>query len=333
MGRYILRRLLQSIPVIFFSTFLVFLVIHLIPGDAAVVLAGPNATAEALVAIRKDMGLDQPLLVQYFVWVGHLLQGDLGRSTLSGQPIIKLLQARAPATIELTVAAMAISMAIALPLGILSATHVRGRLEWFISTIQSLWLAIPNFWAGILAIIVFSLILRWLPPGGRVADGSDLGDSIKSLILPATTLSLYLAAGLSRFVKFDLLEVFFADLVRTARTKGLGPPAVVYRHALRNAMLPVITILGVQFASLLGGAIIIESVFSWPGVGGMMLDGISNRDYAVVQGGLLLLVLIFIVINLLVDLTYAVLDPRLRLGDRWADGRSIGAPAPRPPPT
>ncbi|HEX8968691.1 MAG TPA: ABC transporter permease [Chloroflexota bacterium] len=315
MGRYVLRRLLQAIPVIFFSTFLVFMVIHLIPGDAAAVLAGPNATPEALAAIRKEMGLDQPLLVQYVLWVGHLLQGDLGRSTLSGQPIIKLLQARAPATIELTVTAMLISMAIAVPLGILSATHVRGRLEWLVSTIQSLWLAIPNFWAGILSIILFSLILRWLPPGGRVADGANVGESIKSLILPATTLALYLAAGLSRFIKFNLLEVFFDDFVRTARAKGLNEAAVVYRHALRNALLPVITILGVQFASLLGGTVIIESVFSWPGVGGLMLDGISNRDYAVVQGGLLLLVLLFIAINLLVDLTYALIDPRIRLGE------------------
>ncbi|HLZ29266.1 MAG TPA: ABC transporter permease [Chloroflexota bacterium] len=315
MGRYVLRRLLQAIPVVFFSTFLVFMVIHLIPGDAAAVLAGPNATAESLAAIRTEMGLDQPLLVQYGVWVGHLLQGDLGRSTLSGQPILKLLQARAPATIELTIAAMLISMAIALPLGILSATHVRGRLEWLISTIQSLCLAVPNFWGGILAIILFSLVLRWLPPGGRVADGNDLGNSIKSLILPATTLALYLAAGLSRFIKFNLLEVFFDDFVRTARAKGLDNTTVVYRHALRNAMLPVITILGVQFASLLGGTVIIEAVFSWPGVGGLMLDGISNRDYAVVQGGLLLLVLLFIVINLLVDLTYALIDPRLRVGD------------------
>jgi peptide/nickel transport system permease protein len=305
----------MAIPVVFFSTFLVFLVIHLIPGDAAAVLAGPNATPEALAAIRKDMGLDQPLLVQYLVWVGHLLQGDLGKSTLSGQPIIKLLQARAPATIELTVAAMLLSMLIAIPLGILSATHVRGRLEWLISTVQSLWLAIPNFWAGILAIILFSLVLRWLPPGGRVADANDLGGSIKSLILPATTLSLYLAAGLSRFIKFNLLEVLFDDFVRTARAKGLNSSAVVYGHALRNAMLPVITILGVQFASLLGGAVIIESVFSWPGVGGLMLDGIANRDYAVVQGGLLLLVLLFIIINLLVDLTYALVDPRIRIGD------------------
>jgi peptide/nickel transport system permease protein len=315
MGTYILRRLLQSIPVIFFSTFVVFLVIHLIPGDAAAVLAGPNASPEALAAIRKDMGLDQPLLLQYAFWVGHLLQGDLGKSTLSGQPIVKLLQARAPATLELTVAAMLLSLLIAIPLGILSATHVRGRLEWLISTVQSLWLAIPNFWAGILAIIFFSLVLRWLPPGGRVADGSDIGGSIKSLILPATTLSLYLAAGLSRFVKFNLLEVFFDDFVRTARAKGLDDTAVTYRHALRNAMLPVITILGVQFASLLGGTVIIEAVFSWPGVGGMMLDGIANRDYGVVQGGLLLLVLIFIVINLLVDLTYALVDPRIRVGD------------------
>src|SRR5438045_3811015 len=151
------------------------MVIHLIPGDAAAVLAGPNATPEALLAIRKDMGLDQPLLVQYVVWVGHLAQGDLGKSTLSGQPILKLLQARAPATLELTLTAMFISMAIALPLGILSATHVRGRLEWLISTVQSLWLSIPNFWAGILAIILFSLVLRWLPPGGRIADGNNLG--------------------------------------------------------------------------------------------------------------------------------------------------------------
>jgi len=310
-----LQRLIQAIPVIFFSTFLVFMVIHLIPGDAAAVLAGPNATPEALAAIRKDMGLDQPLLVQYVVWIGHLLQGDLGKSTLSGQPISKLLQARAPATIELTVAAMMISITIALPLGILSATHVRGKLEWFVSTIQSLWLAIPNFWAGILAIILFSLILRWLPPGGRVADANDIGGSIKSLILPAVTLGLALSAGLSRFLKFNLLEVLFDDFVRTARAKGVSETGVVFRHALRNALLPVITILGIQFASLLGGAIIIESVFSWPGVGGLMLDGISNRDYAVVQGGLLLLVLMFIIINLLVDLTYALIDPRIRLGD------------------
>jgi len=315
MGVFILRRLLQSIPVLFFSTFVVFLVIHLIPGDAAAVLAGPNASPEALTAVRHEMGLDQPLPVQYAVWVAHVAQGDLGKSTLSGQPISKLLLARAPATIELTVAAMILSILIALPLGILSATHVRGRLEWLISTVQSLWLAIPNFWAGILAIIVFSLVLRWLPPGGRVADANDLPGSIKSLILPATTLSLYLAAGLSRFIKFNLLEVFFDDFVRTARAKGLSNTAVMYRHALRNAMLPVITILGVQFASLLGGTVIIESVFSWPGVGGLMLDGISNRDYTVVQGGLLLLVLLFIVINLLVDLTYAVIDPRIRLGD------------------
>lgn len=315
MGRYVVQRLLQAVPVVIFSTFLVFLLIHLIPGDAAAVLAGPNATPEALAAIRHDMGLDQPLIVQYVLWVGHVIHGDLGKSTLSGQPISTLLAARAPATIELTLAAMAISILIALPVGILSAVKVRGKTEWVISTLQSLALAIPNFWAGILAIILFSLILRWLPPGGRVADGHDIGGSIKSLILPATTLGLALSAGLSRFLKFNLLEVFFDDYVRTARAKGLSSNAVVFGHALRNALLPVITILGVQFATLLGGAVITESVFSWPGVGGLMLDGISNRDYAVVQGGLLLLVMLFIIINLLVDLTYAFIDPRIRLGD------------------
>jgi peptide/nickel transport system permease protein len=314
-GAFILRRLVQAIPVIFFSTFMVFMIIHLIPGDAAAVLAGPNATPQTLEALRKEMGLDQPLIVQYLVWLGHVLQGDLGKSTLSGQPIVKLLEARAPATIQLTITAMFISILVALPLGIMSATHVRGKTEWFISTVQSLWLSIPNFWAGILAIILFSLVLRWLPPGGRVADPNNIGDSIKSLILPSCTLALFLAASLSRFIKFNLLEVFFDDYVRTARAKGLSENVVVYGHALRNALLPVITILGVQFASLLGGAIVIESVFSWPGVGGMMLDGIANRDYAVVQGGLLLLVVLFVIINLLVDLTYAWIDPRIRLGE------------------
>src|SRR5207237_10669124 len=163
------------------------------------------ASPEALIAVRHEMGLDQPLPVQYAVWVAHVAQGDLGKSTLSGQPISKLLLARAPATIELTVTAMILSILIALPLGILSATHVRGRLEWFISTLQSLWLAIPNFWAGILAIIFFALVLHWLPPGGRVADANNIGDSIKSLILPATTLPLYLAAAFPPFVKSNLL--------------------------------------------------------------------------------------------------------------------------------
>ena len=316
MGAYILRRLLQAIPVLLFSTIMVFLVIHLIPGDAAEVLAGPNATPQSLTALRHDMGLDQPLPVQYIVWVGHILRGDLGTSTLSGQPIAKLLQTRAPATLELTVAAMLVSIIIALPIGILSATHARGKLEWVVSTVQSLWLAIPNFWAAILAIILFALVLHWLPPGGRVADGANIGGSIKALILPAATLALFLAATLSRFIKFNLLEVFFDDYVRTAQAKGLAPRAVTYGHALRNAMLPVITILGLQFATLLGGQVIIESVFSWPGIGGLMLDGIQNRDYAVVQAGLLFIVIIFIVINLLVDMTYAVIDPRIRLGGR-----------------
>jgi ABC-type dipeptide/oligopeptide/nickel transport system permease component len=159
-------------------------------------------------------------------------------------------------------------------------------------------------------------VLHWLPPGGRVADGHNIGNSIKSIILPASVLALGLAAGQSRFLKFNLLEVFFDDYVRTARAKGLAPRVVVYAHALRNALLPLVTILGIQFASLLGGTVIIESVFSWPGIGGLMLDGISNRDYAVVQAGLLFLVVLFIIINLLVDLTYGFIDPRIRLGGR-----------------
>ncbi|MDE3075126.1 MAG: ABC transporter permease [Chloroflexota bacterium] len=316
MSLYIVRRLLQAAPVLILSSILVFLIIHLIPGDPAVVLGGPNATPEAITELRRSLGLDEPLPVQYGIWVSHILRGDLGRSTLSGQPVLRLLELRAPATLELTVAAMVISMGISIVVGVLSALHTRGKVEWLISSLQSLWLAIPPFWSGILAIILFALVLHWLPPGGRVADSRDIGGTVKSLILPAGTLGLGLAAGLSRFLKFNVLEVLYDDYVRTARAKGLGPRLVIFRHTLRNAMLPVITILGVQFASLMGGAIITETVFSWPGIGGLLLDGINNRDYAVVQAGLLFLAILFIGINLLVDLTYGLIDPRIRLGGR-----------------
>ena len=237
-------------------------------------------------------------------------------SVLSGQPVVRLLAARAPATVELTLTALLLAVLMAVPVGIVSALHTRGKVEWAISTVQSLLLAIPSFWSGILAIILFALVLHWLPPGGRVADAEDIGGSIKSLVLPALTLALGLAAGLSRFLKFNLLEVLYEDYVRTARAKGLNSPGVIFGHVLRNALLPLVTILGVQFASLLGGAIIIETVFAWPGIGGLMLDGINNRDYAVVQAGLLFLVVLFVVINLLVDLTYGLIDPRVRLVDR-----------------
>jgi peptide/nickel transport system permease protein len=288
--------------------------IHLMPGDPAYILAGDNATEADLDAVRHQLGLDQSLPVQYILWINQVLHGNLGTSMLSHQPIAKLLADRAPATLELTVVAMILAVAVAVPVGMLGATHSRGKLDVLISTLQSVWLAIPSFWAGILGIVVFAIVLRWLPPGGRVADSRDISDSIKSLLLPAACLALYIGAGLSRIVKANVLEVYSDDYVRTARAKGLGSRRVAYEHVLRNALIPVVTVLGLQFAGLLGGTVVIESVFSWPGVGTLMLDAITSRDYAVVQAGLLFMVLLFIAVNLLVDVSYALIDPRIRLG-------------------
>ena len=192
MASYVLRRLLQMIPLVLLSTLLVFLVIHLMPGDPAMILAGDNASQQDLAAVRHLLGLDKSLPEQYVVWLDQIAHGNLGQSLHSRQAIWGLLQSRVPATLELTLTGMALAMLIAIPLGIVGATHTRGKLEWFISTVQSVWLAIPSFWAGILSIVVFAIILHWLPPGGRVADGADIGDSIKTLILPATCLALYL---------------------------------------------------------------------------------------------------------------------------------------------
>jgi peptide/nickel transport system permease protein len=316
MGAYALRRLLQAVPVAFFSTIIVFLLLRAIPGDPAVVMAGPQATPEIVALIREDMGLNEPLPVQYGVWMGHLLRGDLGRSALSGQPILKLFEARLPASLELIVAAMLLSMIIGFPTGVTAALKSRHRADWIISTWNSLMMAIPQFWTGILFILLFALVLGWLPPGSRVADGRQLGLSIKTLILPALALALPLSSNLSRFVKAAMLDVMYDDFVRTAWAKGLAARAVVTHHELRNALLPVVTILGLQFSVLLSGTVLIESVFSWPGLGSMLLDAIGSRDYVIVQEGLLFLVLMIIAINLATDISYGILNPRIRLGNR-----------------
>jgi peptide/nickel transport system permease protein len=209
---------------------------------------------------------------------------------------------------------MLLAVLLSIPIGMLGAVHSRGRLDVLLSSFQSVWLAIPSFWAGILGIVLFAIVLHWLPPGGRVADGRDLSGSLKSLVLPASCLALYITAGLSRIVKTNVLEVYADDYVRTARAKGLANRRVAYGHVMRNALVPVVTVLGLQFAGLLGGTVVIESVFSCPGVGTLMLDAINSRDFAVVQAGLLFMVLLFILVNLLIDLSYVFIDPRIRLG-------------------
>ena len=316
MVAFILHRLAQAVPVVLFSTVAVFLLMRMIPGDPAQILAGPEATPESLAAIRRDMGLDQPLPVQYGLWAARLARGDLGSSSLSKIPVAQLLSQRIPATLELASAALLLTLLIALPTGILAAVRPGSAIDWLISGMNGIAIAVPGFWLGILGIILFALVLGWLPPGGRGDFMRDPLQAVKSLILPAFTLALASSAGLSRLVKSSMLEVLYEDYVRTAQAKGLARTAIVVRHALRNALVPVITVLALQLGRLLGGAIITESVFAWPGLGRLIIDAIGNRDYLVVQATLLLLVLIYIVVNLVTDIAYGFLDPRIRVGRR-----------------
>ena len=313
MTAFIVRRLLEAVPVLVLATVIIFLGLRLLPGDPALILAGQDASPETLAAIRQANGLDQPLPIQYVVWLRNVVRGDLGVSFFTKAPVLQLLAQRLPATLELGIAGMLLSIAIGLPTGILAAVRSHRVPDWVISAFNGLAVAVPGFWLGILAILLFSLVLGWVPPGGRGDMFKDPGLELKFLVLPAVTLALPFAAGLSRLVKASMLEVLGDDYVRTARAKGVSQTGVVWHHALRNALVPVATILGLQFGRLLGGAVITESVFSWPGIGRLIRDSIASRDYAVVQACLLLLVLLFIVINLMTDLAYGVLDPRIRL--------------------
>ena len=310
---FILRRVLQAIPVVFLASVGVFLLLHLLPGDPAQVLAGTDTSPATLEAIREDMGLNEPLPVQYLVWLQHVLRGDLGKSILSKIPVSQLMGQRLPATLELAVAGEILTVLIGLPLGILAAIKQRSKADWGITGFISLGLAVPNFWLGILLIILFAVILGWMPPGGRGDFSRDPLTALKFIALPAFTLALPAAMNLSRLTKASVLEVLYEDYVRTAWAKGLASRSVIMIHVLRNALIPVVTAVGLEFGRLLGGALIVESVFTWPGLGTLMLTSINNRDYAIVQAGLLLLVMVFITVNLLTDIAYGFLDPRIRL--------------------
>jgi peptide/nickel transport system permease protein len=257
--------------------------------------------------------LDEPLPAQYLRWMSRVLHGDLGVSYANKIAVFDQIAQRIPATVELTLAGLGLAILISIPTGVLAALRERSATDWLISSFNALAIAIPNFWFGILMILLFALALGWLPPSGRGDFGRDPGRALSFLILPAITLALNQSAVLSRFVKSSMLEVIHDDFVRTARAKGLREWLVIRRHVLRNALVPVVTVLGIQFGRLLGGAIVVESVFAWPGLGRLILQGIGNRDYAIVQGVLLLLVITFVLVNLAVDLTYGLLDPRIRL--------------------
>lgn len=307
MADYLLSRLGGALFSIFGVATLVFLLIHLIPGDPVEMMLGESAQSADREALRTALGLDRPLPAQYVDYLQRLAGFDLGESLHSRQPVAAVLAERLPATVELTFWALLLAVVLAVPLGVVAATHRDGPADYGAMAFSLLGVSIPNFWLGPLLILVFSLWLGWTPVSGR--------DSPASVILPAVTLGFALSAILARMVRSSLLEVLHEDYIRTARAKGLSERAVIWRHALRNAWLPVITLLGLQLGALLGGAVITETVFAWPGVGSLLVEAIQKRDYPVVQGCVLLISLAYVGVNLLTDLVYAWIDPRIRLGE------------------
>ena len=303
---YLLQRMAGALLVIFGVTGIVFLLIHLIPGDPVEIMLGESASVADREVLRAALGLDQPVLTQFYNYLEGLLQLDLGTSIHFRRPVAELLLERLPATGLLAAATLAVSMALAFPLGVIAA--VRRNTAWDSGAMgfSMLGVSIPNFWLGPILILVFSLWLGWFPVSGR--------DGFVSVVLPAVTLGTGLAAVLSRMVRSSMLEVLGEDYMRTARAKGLTPHRVILRHGLRNALLPVITLLGLQLGALLAGAVITETVFSWPGVGLLTIESIQSRDYPVLQACVLLISVTYVLVNLLTDIVYAWIDPRIRIG-------------------
>jgi len=305
MTRFILARFASAVLIIFGVACLVFILIHLIPGDPVDVMLGETAHPTDKEALRNAMGFHLPLHIQLFHYLQGLFQFDLGRSIHSGRAITDILLERLPATLELGVGAMGIAILIALPLGLFAALRQKTFIDVGAMTFALAGISIPNFWLGPLLIMVGALWLGWFPVSGR--------DGFLSLILPALTLGTAMAAILSRMIRSALLEVIHEDFIRTAQAKGLSETRTVFRHALRNALLPVLTLLGLQFGALLSGAVITETIFSWPGIGSLMIEAIQQRDYPIVQATILCISVMYIGINLLTDLLYAWADPRIRL--------------------
>lgn len=334
MGRYILKRLLNLIPVLLGITLLVFAFLHLIPGDPAVVLLGDRASPDQVEALRERMGLNEPLPLQYLSFLWNIIRFDFGRSIFTGFPILEEIKIRWPATFELSVAAMLIALILGIPAGVIAAVRKNSVLDNLTMSGSLIGVSMPVYWLGLLLIYLFAVNLQWLPPSGRISiqaglsfqpitgfyvldaliqgDMAAFRDVIAHLILPALTLSTIPLAILARITRSAMLEVLSQDYIRTARAKGVWEPSVIFKHALKNAMLPVVTIIGLEFGTLLGGAILTETIFAWPGIGEWIYGGILHRDYPVVQGGVVFVAISFVLINLLVDISYALLDPRIQ---------------------
>ncbi len=332
MLKYIVRRILGAVPVLFGLSIILFAFVHLLPGDPTRALLGQHATPELVARIRENLGLDKPLYIQYVIYLGQLLRGDLGESITTGAPVAREFAARFPGTIELTVAALIFAVGFGIPLGRLAARHPQGWTDASVTVLSLLGISIPIFVLGLTLQFIFGAQLHWLPTSGRVDPrlGLDIQtnfmvvdairsgrldlmvDVLKHLVLPAIALGSIPLAIITRITRASILDVANEDYVRTARAKGLTERRVNDRHIMRNAWLPVVTVIGLQVGGLLAGAVITETIFAWNGVGRWVVDAITDRDYFVIQSSILIFALIFLVVNLLVDIAYAFLNPRIR---------------------
>jgi peptide/nickel transport system permease protein len=311
---YAVTRLLQAIPVLFLTSLIVFFFIRLVPGDPAVTMAGQNGTPQQIEAMRHRWGLDKPMVTQYLIWIGGVAHGDFGDAYGTQTPVSTVILQRIPATLHLAIGTLLVIVVLGTPIGVFTALRPNHPLSRIVAFGNALALATPTFWLGILLILFFAVWLRFLPPSGYISITENPILAIRNLILPCVTLGTAGTAVLSRYLKSSISEVLGADFIRTAQAKGLRNRAIVVRHVLKVALLPVITVMAIQFGYLLGGAVVTESIFGWPGIGRLILDSISNGEYLVVQGTMLVFVATFIVVNVLADVTYALLNPRIRYG-------------------
>lgn len=304
MHKYIARRLLLLIPVLLGVSFVVFTIMYFTPGDPAAIILGERAPAAEVQALREQMGLDQSYFVRFFNFLKGALTGDLGRSYTTKRPVTEEILSRFPATLQLSAAAMFIAIALGIPIGILSATKQYSAFDMGFMIFALIGVSMPNFWQGLMMVLLFSIVLNWLPSSGY--------GTMWHLIMPALTIGTSAIALITRMTRSSMLEVVRQDYIRTARAKGLSERVVINRHALKNALIPIVTVVGLQFGYLLGGAVLTETIFSWPGVGRLMVDAIRQKDFPVVQGGVLLLAVTFSFVNLVVDILYAYIDPRIK---------------------
>ena len=312
MSGYVARRVGQLVPVLLIVSALVFFVFRIIPGDMAVMRLGQNADPESITAMRKLLGLDRPVYIQYVEWLGNAARGDLGTSYINEQSVTSLVLQTFPATLELAVLGMLLALVLSVPIGILAALRRGTWLDHIARVMALIGFCMPRYWLAVLLISLLAVQVGWLPPAGYADLSTDPAENLRHAALPVLSLGLTIAAVQMRFLRSSLLDVLGQDYVRTARAKGLPPRTVSLRHALKNALIPFVTVVGLEMGSLLGGLVVVEQIFAWPGIGWLMINSITQRDYAVVQGSVLLIAAGVVVINLVVDVLYGYLDPRIR---------------------